>query len=112
MYDVIFRYELYLSHGVSHSFQYISQTYEEVCGGHTGHTEAVRLIFDPAIVSFSELLIVFWDRINPTTLNKQGNDIGSQYRSGKHNVLLYPYLKYPRFRHCYYPLLDFFHKRK
>lgn len=57
-------------------------TYEEVCGGHTGHTEAVQLRFDPAVVSFSELLTVFWDRINPTTLNKQGNDVGSQYRSG------------------------------
>lgn len=44
----------------------------------------MQLHFDPAVVSFTELLTVFWDRINPTTLNQQGNDVGSQYRSGTH----------------------------
>lgn len=57
-------------------------TYEQVCSGRTGHTEAVQLKFDPAMVSYDELLTVFWDRINPTQLNKQGNDVGTQYRSG------------------------------
>lgn len=57
-------------------------TYEEVCSGHTDHTEAVRLQFDPSAVTYSELLTVLWDRIDPTTLNQQGNDVGTQYRSG------------------------------
>lgn len=67
-----------------------TQTYEEVCRGHTGHTEAVQLHFDPQVVTYSELLTVFWDRINPTTLNKQGNDVGTQYRSGTDLVFLIP----------------------
>ncbi|CAN0139895.1 unnamed protein product [Phaeothamnion confervicola] len=57
-------------------------TYEEVCTGRTGHTEAVQMKFDPSLVSYSELLTVLWDRMDPTTLNRQGNDFGSQYRSG------------------------------
>lgn len=60
----------------------IIQCYEDVWSGTSGHTEAVRIEYDPDIVSFSELLIVFWDRIDPTTKNNQGNDFGSQYRSG------------------------------
>lgn len=57
-------------------------TYEEVCAGVTGHTEAVQMQFDPKVVSYDELLTVLFDRMNPTTLNRQGNDVGSQYRSG------------------------------
>jgi peptide-methionine (S)-S-oxide reductase len=56
-------------------------TYEQVCSGETGHAEVVQLAFDPARVSYEKLLEWFWKLHDPTTLNRQGNDVGTQYRS-------------------------------
>ncbi len=56
-------------------------TYREVCSGLTGHAEVARIIYDPNIISFKELLEVFWQTHDPTTLNRQGADVGTQYRS-------------------------------
>jgi peptide-methionine (S)-S-oxide reductase len=56
-------------------------TYEDICTGETGHAEVVRLTFDPAVVSFRDILSVFFTIHDPTTLNRQGNDVGTQYRS-------------------------------
>ena len=56
-------------------------TYREVCSGLTGHAECIQVTFDPSVVSYSEILEVFWNTHDPTTLNKQGADEGTQYRS-------------------------------
>lgn len=59
----------------------INPTYQQVITGRTGHAEVIRLHFDPSIVSYETLLEVFWHTHDPTTLNRQGNDVGTQYRS-------------------------------
>jgi peptide-methionine (S)-S-oxide reductase len=56
-------------------------TYKQVCAGNTGHAECLNIEYDPSIISFDELLEVFWKTHDPTTLNRQGNDVGTQYRS-------------------------------
>ncbi len=59
----------------------LNPTYEEVCSGTTNHVEVTRVVFNPEVISFEKLLEVFWFIHNPTQLNRQGNDIGTQYRS-------------------------------
>ena len=59
----------------------VNPTYEEVCSGGTGHAEACQIAYDPAQITFADLLEVFWETHDPTTLNRQGNDEGTQYRS-------------------------------
>ncbi len=57
-------------------------TYMKVCNGDTGHAEAVRIQYDPSVITYGQLLSVFFNTHDPTTLNRQGNDVGTQYRSG------------------------------
>jgi peptide-methionine (S)-S-oxide reductase len=59
----------------------LNPTYEEVCQKNTGHAEVIQLVYDPTVISYDELLEIFWKTHNPTTLNRQGNDEGPQYRS-------------------------------
>ncbi len=65
--------------------QTLKPTYDAVCSGETGHAEVLRIEYDPAIISYNDLLTVFFAAHNPTTLNRQGNDVGTQYRS----IILY-----------------------
>lgn len=56
-------------------------TYKQVCSGSTGHAEVLQISYDPQVISYAELLEIFWKTHDPTTLNRQGNDVGTQYRS-------------------------------
>ncbi len=60
----------------------VKPSYKDVCSGETAHNEVVLIVFNPEIISFTQLLIIFWESHNPTQGNRQGNDIGTQYRSG------------------------------
>lgn len=60
----------------------VNPSYEQVCTGKTGHNEVVRVTFDPGVISLQEILQIFFATHDPTTLNRQGNDVGTQYRSG------------------------------
>ncbi|MBP6858243.1 MAG: peptide-methionine (S)-S-oxide reductase MsrA [Candidatus Pacebacteria bacterium] len=59
----------------------VNPTYEQVSNGNTGHAEAIKIEYDPAMITYDDLLVVFFNTHNPTTLNRQGNDVGTQYRS-------------------------------
>ena len=81
-------------------------TYRETCSGRTGHTEAVLVVFDPNEVSYEELLKVFWENHDPTQGNRQGNDVGTQYRSAIYTFGEAQLKSAEASRDAYQPVLD------
>jgi len=81
-------------------------TYEEVCSGRTGHTEVVLVVFDPAVTSFDALLRVFWESHDPTQGMRQGNDVGTQYRSAIYASTPAQSAAAEASRHTYQQMLD------
>ena len=81
-------------------------TYREVCSGKTGHAEAVLVVFNPDIVSYDELLRVFWEAHDPTQGMRQGNDVGTQYRSGIYSYTADQKVKAIASRDAYYAALS------
>ena len=77
-------------------------TYEEVCTGETGHAEAIQILYDPEVLSYDALLEVFWKTHDPTTKNRQGNDVGPQYRS----IIFYHSSEQKRLAEAYKAKLD------
>jgi peptide-methionine (S)-S-oxide reductase len=63
----------------------VNPSYEQVCTGQTGHAEVIQIQFDPSVITYDKLLEIFWEAHDPTTLDRQGNDVGTQYRS----IILY-----------------------
>ena len=80
-------------------------TYEEVCSGSTGHTEVVLVVFDPAVTSYEEMLRLFWENHDPTQGMRQGNDVGTQYRSAIYTHGPEQQAAAERSRDAYAPLL-------
>jgi peptide-methionine (S)-S-oxide reductase len=80
-------------------------TYEEVCSGSTGHTEAVLVVFDPTVTSYEEMLRLFWENHDPTQGMRQGNDMGTQYRSAIYTHGASQQAAAERTRDAYAPLL-------
>jgi len=81
-------------------------TYEEVCSGRTGHNEVVLVVFDPEKVSYAQLLKVFWENHNPTQGMRQGNDVGTQYRSGIYATTPEQLVEAEASRDAYQPVLS------
>ena len=84
----------------------VNPTYDDVCSGRTGHTEVVLTFFDPSVVSYEDLLKVFWESHNPTQGMRQGNDVGTQYRSGIYYVNEQQKIAAERSREIYNDVLE------
>src|SRR5215211_5770381 len=84
----------------------INPSYEQVCTGKSGHAESIQIEFDPKVIPFKKILDIFWHTHDPTTLNRQGNDIGTQYRS----AIFYYYEKHKDDPYCNFVIDPKLHK--